>query len=304
MAKRKIKIFLTVCAAAVLALGGCKKAEKYLRVDTSVVEVTSDAQSVTVRVEASAPWYPYAAEEWLQVWPDENDPTLLHIVIPEGFENNSLTPRTAEINAITGDALSAIIAVRQAALDADISVEPATLSEFSGWGGTRQLIVSSRNIAGWLFANESDWLTITRDEGSDILSVTAAYSNNLLPRHDTIIVYTDEEGFSPLNDTIPVVQAGLDLALEIDGMEGTSVTINHDTGLVEARIVSNYDWTVSIDNGGVASNPAGEKSDQWWNISFTVPQNITSETVTYTITFVCNAEEYPFTIVQSTSTGG
>jgi hypothetical protein len=287
----------------VLASVGCRKNEKYLRIDNPVVDVSADAQSVTVHVEASAAWYPYAAEDWLQPSPDDSDPTLLHIVIPEGEENNSLAERTGQVTIITGDALSAVIKVRQAALDADISVSPATLAEFNGRGGTQQLTVASRNIPEWLFANQSDWLAVTRNEGTDLLSVTAAYSNNLLPRRDTIIVYTDRDGFSSLNDTIPVMQAGLNLAMEIDGMENNSVGIGPEGGVVECRIVSNYDWTVSIDNDGVANNPSGEKSDQWWNISFTVPENVTYELITYTITFVCNSEEYSFTIIQSAGTG-
>jgi hypothetical protein len=304
MSNYTIKIFGAICAAALSLIGsGCQKSDNYLRVDTPVVEVTADAQSVIVHVEASSSWYPYSAEEWLQASPDDSDPTVLRIVIPDGAENNSLTGRTGTVTVVSGDALTATIEVRQAALDAAIEVSPTTLAEFSGRGGTQQLTVVSRNIPEWLFANQSDWLTVTRNEGTDILSVSAAYSNNLLPRRDTIIVYTDMDGFSSLNDTIPVVQAGVDLALQIDGMEGTSVAISHDTALVECRIVSNYDWTVAINNGGVPSNPTGEKSDQWWNISFNVPTNDTTEAVTYTVTFTCNGEEYVFTIIQSAGAG-
>jgi hypothetical protein len=302
MANHIIRIL--TASVVVLVAVGCQKADKYLRVERSVVEVTADAQSVDVHIEASASWYPYSPEEWLQPSPDENDPTILHIVVPVGAANNTLSARTGQVTVITGDALTAVIEVRQAGLDADISVSPATFAEFSGRGGTQQLTVSSRNIPEWLVANQTDWLTLTSEEGTDVLSVSATYSNSLLPRRDTIVVYTDMDGFSSLNDTIPVVQAGLDLALDGENMDDRTISISHDTSIVECRIVSNYDWTVTIDNGGVASNPVGEKSDQWWNISFIVPTNDSVEAITYTVTFVCNNEEYIFTIIQSPTPGG
>jgi hypothetical protein len=297
MSNLTIKIFTAV--AAVLGVVGCQKADKYLRIDRPVVEISADAQSVEVRIEASASWYPYSAEEWLQATPDDDDPTLLHIVVPVGEENLSLAPRTGTVNIVTGDAASATIEVRQAGLDADISVSPTQLAEFSGRGGTQLLTVTSSNISEWLYANKSKWLTLSRDGNSEDLSVSAVYSNSLLPRRDTIIIYTDMDGFASLNDTIPVVQTGLDLALDSENMDDRTISIAHDTSIVECRIVSNHDWKVTIDNGGVASNPTGERSDQWWNISFTVPTNDSPDAITYTVTFVCNNEDYTFTIIQS-----
>lgn len=101
-----------VMVAGLLAVGGCAKTDRYLRVFPPVVELAAGVQSVTVSVEASAAWYPYTAEEWLQVAPDDADPTLLHIVIPAGAENNA---RSATVTIITGDAQTADIEVRQEA---------------------------------------------------------------------------------------------------------------------------------------------------------------------------------------------
>lgn len=304
MSNHPIKIFTAVTAVAAMffAAAGCEKKDKHIRVDQPLVEVDADIHSVTVRVEASSSWFSYTAEEWLRAYNDENDPMVLHIDITE--KNNSLRSRAGEIAIVTGDAQKAIITVRQLALDAYITVTPSELAEFGGRGGTQTLAVTTSNLEGWLFVNQSDWLTVTRDEGTDILTVRAAYSNNLEPRKDTIIVYTDLDGFEALNDTIPVVQAGLDLALQSEGMEDNTVSINHEAGIVEYRVISKYSWTVTIDNGGTPSDASGEESDQWWNISFTVPENATAADVTYTITFTCDGEEYTYTIIQSAADGG
>lgn len=291
-----------IAAAALFVVSGCEKKDKFLRIDPPSFEIEADTRSMTARIEASASWMSYVNSEWLVAFQDEDDPSILYIEIPEGMENNSLEPREVKIDIITGDAQNATIRVLQRALDAQLSVSPSGLQEFDGKGTqTKTLAITTKNIESWAFANAGEWLTVTRGEGAEenILTVRAAYSNNLDARRDTIVVYPETEGFEALNDSIPVVQAGVHLVLRNADMEETSLETGPETAEIDYILASTHDWTVSADNGASLSSTEGNAGTQGETFTVTIPANETAETVTYTVAFLCNGEEYKFTIIQA-----
>lgn len=305
--KKIAKGAAAVAAALVLIATGCNGGDKFLSIDPTEFNIDASAQSLTAGIAASSSWYPYSPEEWIIAYPDESDLSVLHIEIPEEQSNQSLEPREGLITIITGDGQTATIRIRQAALDVVLTITPSELQEFDGKGGEQTLSVTSQNISDWAYSTSpfvtDEWLTVTRD--ADLLTVAAAHSNLLEPRRDTIFIYPAAEELQSIRDTIPIVQAAVKLVLLNNDMSGTTLETGPEGAEIDFTVVASDSWTVTADNDAVPSEDSGD-ADTTGEIvlTVTIPENLTAETVTYTLTFNCGGEEYAYTIVQSPAESG
>lgn len=299
---KTISLWVFVAAAAVVfAVAGCNKKEKYLRISPPSFNFDAGPQDVTATVEASASWMQFSNIEWLDSYVDDDDPTIIHIVIAE--TNNSLSPREAEIDIATGDAQKTTIRIYQQAIEASLDVTPPGLKEFDGRGTkTHTLTVDAVNLLeGWDVVRKPEWIVVEDGgEGNEhILTVKAKYTDLIETRKDTIVIGPLDTQFIGLNDTIPVEQAGLGLILWRDKWGETMLEVGPEAADVDFTIVSLYDWTASVDNEATLSEVSGEATNQGDDFTVTIPENKGTETVTYTVTFECDGETYSYTIVQA-----
>lgn len=299
------KLFRPAFAAslALLAAAGCDNKDKYLRANPPSFELDALPQSVVATIEASSAWMYSGDADWFTTAKDGSDPSLLHIVIPE--TNESLSPREGTITIVSGDALQITIQVLQRALDASIEVTPRSLEEFDGKGTSAQtLTVETHNISEWGFTNRESWLTVTRGEGSEsnVLTVTAAYSDSFEPRRDTIIIGAINTEFEALNDTIPVVQREVNLVMihdETDTVIESTFETGPEAAGIEFSIASAYDWTLEAGGGAVPDVTSGEADTTGQTgLTVSIPENTGTETIEYPLTFECGGETYTFTIIQ------
>lgn len=303
-----LNILLIPAALTLLAVSaGCDKKDKYLRADPPSLEFDAQAQSATATIESSSSWYYNSGAAWLDVYADNDNPSLLHVVAQA---NESLSPREDEVNVVSGDALQISVRVFQRALDASIEVTPPALLEIDGRGTLVQtLTVTAHNVSEWAFTNRENWLDVSRGEGDrdNVLTVRADYSHMFEPRRDTIIIGVPREGFEAINDTIPVVQRGVNIVL-IDAT-GNVVENIFEIGAgvteIEFSVASAYDWTLTASGGAVPSATSGiADTSGKTGLLITVPENTGIETVEYLLEFKCGGESYPFTIMQSAPSGG
>ena len=296
-----VAVFLLL---AILLSAGCAEKEKFLKIDPPSFDIDANSQTVKATIEASASWMSYSATEWLRTYPDESQPGILIIEIPEDQPNMSLEPREGEITIITGDAQTATIPIRQKAMEVSLTVTPDTPLNAKGSEQTlTSLTVECINLTDWEYSTtakdspDDEWLQIERNENT--LDVTIPRSHQLTERRDTIFIRPTDSGFETISDTIPVYQSAAWLVLVNDAMTGETVSAEPQAATVEYTLASLADWTASADNGASITSQSGSADTQGTALTVSIPENTIQSEVTYTLTFSCGGETYTYYIIQS-----
>jgi hypothetical protein len=184
---------------------------------------------------------------------------------------------------------------------------PATLEPFDNKGTNTQTVKVESNLSdGWDYLNREAWMTVERGVGEDnnelVVSVERSY--DLYPRYDTLIVYPAGDAFRSLTDSIPVVQAPA--LLMVQSSNTAVLNAPAEGGELIFTVYAKESWTVATDdteerlilNGSVFSGTA-EELEAGLNLEIDVAENISTEPVTYTITFSCGGEDYEYELIQA-----
>jgi len=296
---------IRIFAVATMALcGGCAVQNAYLNSQTKAMELAAaDVTPHALTIDSSSPWVVNTgrAYPWLDVSYDA-DRTELLWVRAQGV-NESLYARLDSVEIVSADALTLKILVTQAAMAVSLDVTPAAPEPFGPRDATVRTLTVATDLTSWEhLALGGEWLTVTRANGSNELTLSAKGFNGIDDRRDTVVVRPINEALWAYADSIPVVQRGLDLTMIAPEMDEESfdVAIPAAGGTVAASVYSRAAWTLSTDgdtgSGRVALNTTQGAADieNGTQLEITVAANTSADEYEFTLTFTSGDQTYNY----------
>ena len=187
--KRKFKILFLLAFIAVLS---CKKDEdNFLSVSTQSIEIPADGGTASFTIETDAKSWNIEnlASDWLTL--STTSGTFKKAMISLGVSSKTLTPRTDTLIVTAGNAKPAYITVSQASSDYlyNLTVNTTALS-FLRVGAEHSIEITT-NASEWNITCDADWLdfsTLTGDDGTTVVDITASENKGSESRSTTITV--------------------------------------------------------------------------------------------------------------------
>lgn len=295
MNRKKIIAGWTALAAAAILGTGCGDENRFLRIDTPVFDVGSEAQQLTTAISASSVWMAGLTEDWITVAISEDRSSVTLSIL----QNSEEAERSGSVPIVTGDGQEQTIVVNQSGFDVVFNINPATLAEFPGTGGSQTISVETNVEWGVTYAEL--WLSFVQDPGGAAqFTVTAARNTDLAERRTTFTVGPTYANFEAYIITLEVVQQGAQIAIHNEEYINTGrMAAPAEGGDIVVYLVAASDWQVT-DDGGLAVAPAsgGATGSDEAEITVTVPPNETDQQAAYTVVFSCNGEELALEIIQ------
>ncbi len=303
-------LFATIFLTALVALATCcTTAERHLSADVSSITVeAADVTDHVISVSSSSSWMVDASglADWLSVWYDTNNPSLLFVAATE--KNESLEERSDDITIISGDGLVLTIPLTQLSMDVRFNPTPPALETFAARNAPAQTIDVDTDLTWEAAQLHGEWIVLTRgtaEEGTEnTLTVEVPSTRSLQPRRDTIVLRPTLEAFASMADSVAVEQTGLGLVAESPMMneQTLEIEIPREGGEVIVSVFSHERWDLSTDASeqtatlSLTEGPAD--TENGITVVVTVAPNDTTEPRTFVLTFESGGETYEYTCNQ------
>lgn len=199
-------------------------------------DITAGAQSRTVNIKANSSWAVSSNATWLSVTPDsgEGNATLTIQVT----NNTEVSPRSGTITVSSGKIIETIT-VNQLGLGKTLSISPSKWAAVQA-GGSQEVGVNA-NVA-WTVTSDSDWLTMSSNEGTGNGSVTVtAQANPAAEPRTGIVTFSSSE--TAITGTFTVTQRGVPHELTVAPSAWHALSFAAASTTIE--VSSNTSWTAS-----------------------------------------------------------
>lgn len=179
------------------------------------VSFTKYAGEYLMSIACNGPWEVASSADWCKVDPASGDGNGAFKITVE--ENNTGADRAATITVLTeADGKTEVhqIEVFQSASNADLVVSPENQTLTAGAG---QFTLNVATKGTWTASVDSDWLTLSEDEGSgdNLITVSATANDTGRERIAVITFTTGPENENRITRQVVVRQAAVDFYLDV-----------------------------------------------------------------------------------------
>lgn len=179
------------------------------------VSFTKYAGEYLMSIACNGPWEVASSADWCKVDPASGDGNGAFKITVE--ENNTGADRAATITVLTeADGKTEVhqIEVFQSASNADLVVSPESQTLTAGAG---QFTLNVATKGTWTASVDSDWLTLSEDEGSgdNLITVSATANDTGRERIAVITFTTGPENENRITRQVVVRQAAVDFYLDV-----------------------------------------------------------------------------------------
>jgi hypothetical protein len=210
-------------------------AKPTLSIDTSFIEVSDDAQNVSIPIKSNIYWMARTKAFWM------------NINTPLGLENGNLRfsvlsntnkePRTDTIRvfAASGDTLSKLILIKQAPKKGEFFINPDSLNFSSA--PNSQFIYTKGNV-DWKVISKPDWVNVDKENGivKDSLKVSVMVNTNGSSRSGILLIRS-------IDETVQVnVKIFQEAALPLLKLATRMIAIPDSVSQVSIKLNSNIPW--------------------------------------------------------------
>lgn len=242
--KTKIFLFSTI-ASAICLLSACTSEDvqgvvpnaDLIRLKTTNVELTNEAQQTRISVEANCNWKVSCTppSNWNDLTVNKTNDSIITVTT----EANMLrTDRTAEVYLTSDGGIRQKVSLRQILGGAHMSLDRNSIDAGVG-GGTWKLNVIS-NIDWTVATDGSDWVSVSTTSGSNdgSVDITVNPSNTDTQRKAVITVRANVEGVDA--QTVTITQAPIELTVA-----PTTIALDTKAATRTIDITSNGRWAVT-----------------------------------------------------------